>query len=224
MERDYGLPSSVVGWIYNNSRKNYWRVAEFYEFNDLVQDGLMKAYQCLNKYGKPGVDIDPPHFQSLVKSAFRSHLGDILRKHRRVNITKRFEESEVLYGDNAGADRYVEPVQPEQDFAVFVMTLPDMLRKAVEVYLREPEKLRNLRVRLNGTNETLSERLSKLCGFPADRDFETELRAFIWEDKNIDKTADHSLDLLCSTVSGIVRGKNGLTDEQPVDARQLGYA
>lgn len=182
MEHDYKLPRSVVGWIYNHSKANYWRVASFYEFDDLVHDGLMKAYACQARYGTPGVDVDEPHFQSLVKTAFRNHIGDILRKHRRVNDSKKFADFSQTLSETDVLDRIAEPTQPEQDFASFVATLPDSLRKVVQLYLSSPEKTRNLRVRLNGSNETLSERLHRLTGFPLERDFETEFRAFLWED------------------------------------------
>lgn len=65
-------------WLVKTARKNFWRVASWYEFTDLVQDGFMCYAVCLRKYGDK-VD-NPSHFCSLVKTTFLNHITDMANK------------------------------------------------------------------------------------------------------------------------------------------------
>lgn len=175
----YGLPRPVVGWIYNHATKNYWRVADFCELDDLIQDGLMKAYECRRRYGN---DIDPPHFMALVKTAFYRHITEMLR-HSRAE-----QEHVSRVPDLAGEmsdDRYVDRIspkeEPEQDFVALVAQMPEALRRAVRVYLDNPRALRRIHL-----DETISQQLRRLTGFPERFDFETELRSWLWEADHLD--------------------------------------
>lgn len=184
---DIGLPKAVVGWIYNHARKNYWRVAAWYEVDDLIQDGLMIAYKCRERYG---LEIDPPHFMQLVKVSFHNHIGDLLRRMRAVDdgikfgdlVRNRNRSGDDPESEQDVCDRLIEPQQPDIDYKLLISEMPEYLRKVIDCYLSSPEKLRrSLRVRLNGPDETWQERLAKLTGFPIEKDFETELRAYLWE-------------------------------------------
>lgn len=210
------LPAQVVRWIRSHSAKNYWRVTGWYELDDLIQDGLLKAYQCLEKYGAPGGPdcpscgsanirlrvvrrkssetvvqvcrecgarfIDPPHFMALVQQSFHRQIAELLRRKRGVDdvtvktATIGEDESEVL-------SRLGSLEQPLQELAVLVAEMPDRLRRVVEFYLGDdPTRLwRNLRVRLDGEDETLDSRLRRLTGFPEGANFEAELRTYLWE-------------------------------------------
>lgn len=183
-----GLPAPVVGWIYNHATKNFWRVASWYELDDLVQDGLMKAYGCLERYGIPGVDIDPPHFMALVKSAFHNHIGDLLRHSRpEQELTSHVGDMAADNETEGGyLDRASEPESPAQELAAFISGMPEALRRAVLLYLNTPEKLRPRRVHLEDDTTFEAKILQRLAGFPKRFDFETELRAYIWESNNLD--------------------------------------
>ncbi len=176
------LPSSVVGWIYNHSRKNYWRLASWYEVDDLIQDGLMFGYKCLNRYGVPGIDIDPPHFMRLVQTSFRNHIGELIR-----NKYKRGDDVTVGLADlrrDKTEEQILElvsqPAECLQDFAVLIAELPEQLRKAVMLFFSDKGARQLRRVKLN-SDETVAEKLAKATGFPIDKDFEEELRSYIWE-------------------------------------------
>lgn len=177
--QDCCLPKSIVGWVYNHATKNHWRVAAYMELDDLIQDGLMKAYECLDKYGTPGVDIDPPHFMALVKTAFYNHIGTLLRKSR--------AEQEVtsLIGDLAGEatetrylDSHAEPTEPLQDLVSIITSMPETLRKVVALYSTWFEELRR-------PGETDGALLKRLIGFPLRFDPEVELRSFLWESSHL---------------------------------------
>lgn len=179
-----GLPKSVVGWIFNHARKNFWRVSSWYEIDDLIQDGIVCAYKCLDRYGRPGIDIDEPHFMRLVQTTFFNHIAEMLRHSRAIDeiniqdISMERNESDILDGILGNTS------VSEQDFTVLIKELPDKLRRVVELLLTDDgakELRRSLRVRFGGENETFSDRLYKLTGFPKNEDFESELRSYIWE-------------------------------------------
>ncbi len=172
------LPKPVIGWIYNHARKNYWRMASYYELDDLIQDGLMCAYKCLDRYG---TDLDPPHFMKLVQRSFHNYIGELLRSSRIVNDNTNISDLNSKYSETTILDKISTPEEGEQELNILISELPETLRKVVELYINNPEKVRKLRSRLNGRDETLSDRLFKLTGFDRRRDFETELRSYLWE-------------------------------------------
>jgi hypothetical protein len=173
-----GLPKSVVGWIINHSTRNFWRVADWYELDDLISDGLLVAYKCRERYGEPGKDLDPPHFMALVKTSFYRHIGDLLR------VSRAEQEVTVRIGDAAGEsseasflDRAAEPAEGGQDFLALLADMPESLRKAVALFFAK----KGPRVHLEGADESEAEWLKRLADFPLRHDFETELRAYLWE-------------------------------------------
>lgn len=170
------LPKPIIGWIVNHACRNFWRVADWYEIDDLVQDGILCAYKCRAKYGVPGKDIDPPHFMALVKTAFYRHIGDLLRRSRaeqavcdRIGDIALREQTDTDF-----LDRCAAPVDGLQEFVAFVAKMPETLRCAIGAYL-SPIK----------DGETESQRLKRLASFPLRFDFETELRAYFWEAEHV---------------------------------------
>lgn len=183
---NHPIPCQVIGWIANHARSNFWRVAPFYELDDLIADGVLLAYKCYTKYGIPGLEIDHAHYMTLVKRSFHNHIGDLLRKQRELHgMTKTIRFGDIL-PDKTEAE-FLETVSEQDlvsdhDFVMMLSELPVHLRKVVDLFFSDEgaKKLRKpLRVRFGADDETLSERLGRLAGFPADMDFETELRAWI---------------------------------------------
>ena|SRR5215475_2979158 len=189
--RDYGLPREVVGWIYNHTKRNYWRVQRLMEFDDLFHEGLLCAFKCREHYGS---DLDAPHYMSLVKTTFFNHIGDILRKNRSISDGPAF--SDLVVGNETESDvinRLVEPDDPLAELMLLVNELPEHLYRVIMLYT-DNESLERLRKRarvyIKTGEETLSQRLSRLCGFPPELDFETELRAYIWKRGQTDDIDD----------------------------------
>ena len=127
---ELSLPKPVLGWIYNHARKNFWRVAPWYEIDDLINDGIMKAYECLDRYGIPGEDIDPPHFMSLVKTSFHNHIGDLLRHSRgEQEVTNKIGDLAGQMTETQFLDRVVSLDHADQKLASFITKMPEMLRR-----------------------------------------------------------------------------------------------
>jgi hypothetical protein len=198
------LPPRVVGWIVKHARTHYWRVAGWYELDDLIQDGLLCGYKCLAMYGvptpaEPG-EIDRPrlneinerHFMSLVQTTFYNHMGQLIRNKRRGddNTTKFIDlgnRSQQPRSEAQAMDRVGPSTSADQELLVWLSELPAYLQKALAVFTDEntAQEVRRLRTRLRGRDQTLTEKLRQLVGFPADLDFETELRALLWESENV---------------------------------------
>lgn len=64
----------IKGWTINFIKRNYWRVASHYEFEDLLQEAYIKYLQICNAY--PNV-MQPAHFMRLYQVALRNHMHDL---------------------------------------------------------------------------------------------------------------------------------------------------
>ena len=79
--RDALLDNGMKGWICRVAKKNYWRVAAWYEIDDLIQDGLVCYVKCRNKYAF--LDKDNPTaeerkwFMALVQTSFTRRIIDL---------------------------------------------------------------------------------------------------------------------------------------------------
>lgn len=178
------LPRGVTGWVYNHARSNYWRLASWYELDDLIQDGLMIAYKCVAKYGFPGEDLDEPHFMRLVQIAFFNHIAQLLRVSRAVDEQTKLADLSTVNSETDALERLAEAEYvSEQDYAVLIDELPAHLRRVVMLFMSDEgaKAVRRPLRKRHKNDETMSDRLAKLAGFPSYLDFETELRAYLWE-------------------------------------------
>lgn len=79
------LDPATRGWIVNMARANFWRVASWYDLEDLVQDGYLCYYKCWNRYtfltckNHPLPD-DKKRFMALVKAAFTNHITNLANR------------------------------------------------------------------------------------------------------------------------------------------------
>jgi hypothetical protein len=66
-------------WIIKTARKNHWRVARWYELDDLIADGYLTAAKIRNRYST----VNQKHFMALVMTAYMNHITNMARKRRR---------------------------------------------------------------------------------------------------------------------------------------------
>ena len=191
------IPKEVLGWISNHSRKNYWRVASFYEVDDLIQDGIIKAYEVINRYGVPGLEIDRPHYMALVKTSFNNHIVDLLpRKYtsEKVSVVSfavliskpTINRMDGMDENGEFWNSYFRSEDGDQEENMFVVEMPEYLRKGVQFFLSNPNTFQYFRKRLQSEkDESLSSKLARMVGFPEDFNFEEELRSYIWQYQDI---------------------------------------
>jgi hypothetical protein len=186
----YPMGEDFEKWLHKQARTNLFRMQGLYDFDDFLQDAHLVAYACQERYGVPGVDIDPPHFMRLLQRMMFSHIGEIVRNKRRTwDIETKFDAmADAADIDSPDfLDRLVEGSEPgDQEYNMLLAEMPPYLRRAVDFLAAEPEKWRKrMRVRADGPNETMSERLARFVGWPAGKDFETELRSWLWEREHL---------------------------------------
>lgn len=153
------LDGSIHGWIKNTARRNFWRVASWYELKDLIQDGYMCYARCLDFY--PQVKSQK-HFMSLFKRTYTNYIHNLAKQRSRQldtpisELISREVEPTVALTLLAGAQ------QEEVTFKVLFNQLPTELKVLIEVYANEA---RSIPMRREGRQrETMNEYLCRLGG------------------------------------------------------------
>lgn len=81
------MDQGMQGWIVNQARENYWRVARWYDLSDLVQDGYVAFAKCKKAYGHlfatPPTEEERKWFMCLVKTTYLNHIYDLAMSHTR---------------------------------------------------------------------------------------------------------------------------------------------
>ena len=161
-------------WLYKTCHKNFWRVIRSdYEFDDMVQDGLMKFYHVRMRY--PQVK-DPPHLMALFKIAFLNHIHGLASRRTKsaevcfladMNIDFRRNNSggAVSSGDAeiTAAELLLPPEQSCGPLFAAILNAPKPLLRFLEKVASDPALLAGVcRRRRDGTRQTLNERLCRL--------------------------------------------------------------
>jgi hypothetical protein len=151
-------------WLAKTARKNLWRVAAFYDLDDLISEGLLCWQIIICKY--PKVD-ERKHLMALFQRTYINRLHQLAKKRSR-----QVEEVHCEPPDRSDDD---------SEMVRLVYSAPEALRKCLLVILDNPALLqRPQRVRRNGTRETLNE---YLCSFvkvdPAKNNLHRQLLALL---------------------------------------------
>jgi DNA-directed RNA polymerase specialized sigma24 family protein len=151
MDMDRG----VRGWLLNTCKENYWRVAGWYDFEDLIQDGMLHYVRVSNKY--PHV-TSQKHLGALFRTAFTNHIHDLSKRRSRIDC----EINECLLGVPIAEVESVANTQP--DTSLIMAQLPPILRSLLNTLQDDPRAYRRFRRRLDGTRETNNDHLCRLIG------------------------------------------------------------
>ena len=141
-------------WLAKTARANYWRMASWYELEDLLQDGAMHYQRIVNRY--PDI-TSRAHLMRLFQITFLNHLHDLAKK--------RTGEADVLATYERERQENIEP--DASSFLAAVAKAPPAVRAFLKnlakdagaKILRQPP-----RVRMSGQEETLNERLCRIAG------------------------------------------------------------
>lgn len=153
-------------WLLKAARKNFWRVARWYDLDDLIQEGYEVYYETIKRYPDA---TDPPHRMAMFKLLFASRVNDLANKRTR-------GAAEVLAWDvssrsDPGRLESIMDAIAAPSSAADAMPLlahaPQHVRDAVAL-LTSDEGARRMRSRYrraaDGRRETLNERLCRLLG------------------------------------------------------------
>lgn len=150
MDMDRG----VKGWIVNTTKLNYWRVAGWYEFDDLVQDGYLHYQRIINKYTNVK---QPAQIMSLFKVAFTNHIHDLSKKKTKYA----HEVCETALGialENIRGTMHINP-----DTSALVAAMPNVLRDLIS-HMQTDARVRRPCRRFVDHRETTNEKLCRIVG------------------------------------------------------------
>lgn len=171
------MDKGAKAWLYKTARKNLWRMPEWYELDDLVQDGYMAYAYVKKKYPQA---THPSHIMRLFQITYHCRITDLSNRKRKqidapLNIpafaTPDFEEAAWDQVMNASGMVDKQPELADPIVAKVLATLQTMDGRK----MRAPS-----RPRANGTRETFNEKLCRWVGVsPADFDLRGMLEDYL---------------------------------------------
>jgi hypothetical protein len=134
---DLYLDAGVKGWIFNTARANYWRVASWYELEDLIQDGYLCFAKCRARFKTDRVDLPAEEmrtFMGYLERAFLNHITDLANKRTSTpeSPVADLPEDKQL---ESWADRVAE--LPEGNLAVLLANAPTEIKEMLQQILVE---------------------------------------------------------------------------------------
>lgn len=165
------MDKGVRGWIKNTASKNFWRVAEYYEFEDLVQDGGLVYARIVSRY--PG--LNQKQLMALFKTAYINHIHDLSKKASRIEYVREAEMPHPLAFLLEGEDADQDP-----DFAFIIRQLPASIARVIS-RMNNEGRGHPFRRRPDLSRETSNERACRLAGGldPSKRDIREAVRAYL---------------------------------------------
>jgi hypothetical protein len=149
------MDDGARNWLFKHAKRNYWRVAAWIEFDDLIQEGYVEYCEVLKRYPQA---VEASHKMRLFQLCFRSKIEDLVRLNTKQVDDARSDIVEV----------YESPAMIIPDFSnlhALLIKAPDLVKAALN--LLNDEKMRDELVKPferydNGRRETLNERFCKL--------------------------------------------------------------
>jgi hypothetical protein len=187
----YNIPDfdpKIIGWIVAYSRKNYWKVREFMLMEDLIHEGFECLFICRQKYADR-FENDQKKFINTVKLVFANHIPYL--QNRNVRMGEEPWQRLSLIADHCNEDQelaFIEMlagVDEDQIVREFIADAPDKIRRVLEAFFDQTSEVhqmlsRRLRWRLDGTRDTLNERLCKFVGLdPRSNDLYADIRSYL---------------------------------------------
>lgn len=158
--RQHRLDKGIRGWITTTAKRNHWRVASWYDLEDLIQDGYVCYAKCNQRYGHVR---DQAHFMALVKTTYIHHITDLANNRTNTpealvdtSHTHTFEANDIL-------SRLAGGVPPEAEFTAMLHSLPKELKSLMTALLNDVKQQTYLRG-ADGTLETNNEFFCRLIG------------------------------------------------------------
>lgn len=176
MEMDHGARA----WMFRHAQKNHWRVAAWYDLDDLIQDGYLHWRRVVQHY--PDV-VDRPHIMSLFKITYINHIHDLAKRRDRLPEVRLLDTAApgTTLTESDLWDRILVDEQELSEFDVLISQAPDPIRKVLALLTSEDgcRRLRSQYRRLRGgIRETKNERLARLTGLSPEINFEQAFREY----------------------------------------------
>ena len=167
-----GDPFLDVGmrrWLLNSAKRNFWRVAPWYDLDDLIQDAYLCFYTCRARYvtltekDQPS-DEDKRRFMAIIKVAFTNHVNILARrKGPEVLVAELSRDGESM---DSTLERYAGAVEGEAMLLWSLTKAPQELLTLLDFIASDDSKFkrypRNCRRYLR---ETTNEHFGRLVGY-----------------------------------------------------------
>lgn len=145
------MDDSARGWLFKTARREFWRVAGFYEFDDLLQEGYMCWWRCKRNY-----PLSRPHqIMGYFKIAFHNELNRMSAKRAKAKWLE-----------------YSDQVPDVMDYSAAVVELlamaPQTVKQARGKLAADERMQRPYRRRRDGTRERTDERIARILDVPED--------------------------------------------------------
>lgn len=168
-------------WLVTVAADHYWRVAAWYEFDDLIQDGYMCWYRVVAKYeSAPDRVRSLPHLMRLFKITFLNHIHTLSKNKTVASIEVKADD--VVREPTWDVWSKIAPPRNIDDLALLIADAPAILQPVLAMLYCGiiPSVLRaTCRVRDDGSRQTLNDKLCRAIGADPDTDLVTELRSFL---------------------------------------------
>jgi hypothetical protein len=156
--------AGIRNWLLSYAKKNYWRVAAWYDWDDLVQDGYLCFYKCRRHY--PEVS-DPKHMMALVKVTYVRHIINLANQRTH---TLDIPASDLMDADGDALWENLLSLGVEHEEASLYTLLakaPPEVRSVLRLFFTETGRRQFNRPvrRINGLRETTNEFLCRLLGY-----------------------------------------------------------
>jgi len=157
----------IEGWVVNFLKRNYWKVAPLYDWDDLFQEAYLKFLVVSEKY--PEV-VDPPHFMALFKTSFIRRFIDLSKKKM---LDPTILEADLFPIDGEPGTLEMNSPTYEDDCFVCMMMhyAPIEIKILIEAFddpkIRAKFQTKFLTVRTGnkkGRKETTNERICRILG------------------------------------------------------------
>lgn len=166
-KRQHRLDRGMRGWIVNCAKKNLWRVPQWYDLDDLIQEGLLLYCKLNIRYAHV---TEPAHFMALLKISFITHIHSlsVVATNTPDRVITAFDRSQYADVDDV-LESAMTPEPETATVCLLVKQLPKELAQLLTTLLNDG---RNLPIQkfADGTRETQNEYLTRIGNFPPGTD------------------------------------------------------
>ena len=185
---DLFLDAGMRGFIVNTAKREYWRVAELCDYDDLVQDGYLCYAKCKRTYLDHRKDLtgskgERRWFQSLVKTTFFNHISTRASKHKGVSVkaVSQLPAAEAM-SENELWDTLMPSTPEEGTLRTLLASAPAEIRQLAMLLASDGLSLLGFERKRKGRRllrETTNEFYCRITGLdPAKYDLVGQVRAY----------------------------------------------
>lgn len=149
-------------WMLKTVRAEFWRIAGWCDFEDVIQDGAVCYWTIRRRYPQAK---SQPHIMALFKRAFRNHLTNLARSRTKHTLAAQ------AFNDSVGPDTC-----QDAEMARLITEAPTPLRRCLETIVANPDLLA---LPLRDRRESANEWLCRICGLESQDQMRLALRSYL---------------------------------------------